>query len=834
MRMKAKLLQSVIGALVFGGVSAARAATVSKTNNVDDLNLPSSWVGGAAPGEADVAQWDATVTGANNVLLGEDLAWGGIRIANPGGAVTIGAGNTLSLGASGIDMGSATANLAIQSGLILRASQRQLWNVAGGRTLTVNTGAFTREPGALWLVQGLGTITAPTVANDATGLVGPWAYLGSGATTRYIRMNAGAVANYTGTAVANASGVTDTTGTANYEVGAGGAVGAGARVHTLRYTGGAATVSGAVEADGIMHCGSGTLTVGGPVAIGDSLELAVLLPANQQVTVAGAVSNNAAGASALVKGGPGQLRLQGEYAFTGPITIGEGTLQLAPPLSGGTVPGDVTLNSGSYLQYNSGNSQTFSGVIAGSGQLHKWNGGVWTLSGSNSFSGLTVINAGTVRLGHASGLGSTAGVTEARRFTDGNRGSVELNGFSTDEAFSFEDTNSGNTGSYIGWGGFIENNNALTSSVLRGAITLNKHGTFRGAGTLMLAGPVSGPGNFIKDGTGTVNVDTNLTFAGTLSVWAGTLHLRATGLLGGGVYAGNVSLGGALLVNVTTNQTLGGVISGNGAIEKWRTEGTLALEGANSYSGLTKIFAGLVRLGHGSALGATSGATQLRRFDDSNRGRLDVNGQSTAEPLSFDDGGIAGSTVGHGGYLENNDPLADATCSGAVTLNAHGTVQGAGSLSLTGAVSGPGRLIKQGTNALTLAAANSYTGATVVAAGTLRLGVAGALPAASDVILWSGTLDAATFAHAGASLTVSGNGTLALDSGASLTFGDSSGKAWAGALAVTGALGPQSLRFPDGLTVEQVRSITYNGGRVYLTQTGYIVDEPPGTMVLLQ
>ncbi len=277
-------------------VSAANASTIIKSNNVDNLNLPSSWVDGVAPGANDVAQWDATVTAANAAALGGNLTWQGIRITNPGGTVTIDAGNTLTLGAAGISMSSATADLAILSNLRVLSGRPQLWNVAAGRTLTLDTGSFTREPGALLLVQGLGTIAAANIFNDATGIVGPWAHLGSGSNTRYITMNSGTIGNYSDNTVANAAGITDTTGTVNYETGAGGTLGTGAKIHTLRYTGGATTISGALETDGIMHCGSGLLTLNSAVTIGASRELTLLLPANQQITISGAISNNAAGA----------------------------------------------------------------------------------------------------------------------------------------------------------------------------------------------------------------------------------------------------------------------------------------------------------------------------------------------------------------------------------------------------------------------------------------------------------------------------------------------------------------------------------------------------------
>jgi len=128
-------------------ISSANAATIAKTNNLDNLNLASSWIGNVAPGAADVAQWDATVSSASTVALGEDLEWAGIKIINPGGAVTIDAGNTLRLGAAGISMSSATVDLTILCEVQLLAGRSQLWNVATGRTLTLDTGVFEREQG---------------------------------------------------------------------------------------------------------------------------------------------------------------------------------------------------------------------------------------------------------------------------------------------------------------------------------------------------------------------------------------------------------------------------------------------------------------------------------------------------------------------------------------------------------------------------------------------------------------------------------------------------------------------------------------------------------------
>ena len=84
-------------------VPAANAATRTKANNSNNLNLTTSWGGGIVPGSGDIALWNSTVIGANTVSLGANLNFGEIQITDPGGLVTINAGNTLTLsGISGV------------------------------------------------------------------------------------------------------------------------------------------------------------------------------------------------------------------------------------------------------------------------------------------------------------------------------------------------------------------------------------------------------------------------------------------------------------------------------------------------------------------------------------------------------------------------------------------------------------------------------------------------------------------------------------------------------------------------------------------------------------
>src|ERR1043165_10205072 len=67
-----------------------RGGTVIKANNNDDLNLSTSWVGGAAPTIDDLAQFDSTLTSARSPNLAANTNGLGIKLTSPRGTVPIG------------------------------------------------------------------------------------------------------------------------------------------------------------------------------------------------------------------------------------------------------------------------------------------------------------------------------------------------------------------------------------------------------------------------------------------------------------------------------------------------------------------------------------------------------------------------------------------------------------------------------------------------------------------------------------------------------------------------------------------------------------------------
>jgi autotransporter-associated beta strand protein len=162
-------------------VCSVFAADVFKGDNTTPLNQTGSWVGGAVPGAADVAAWDAAVTGANAVDIGGALTWDGLRIATPGGPVTISGAARLTLdggAAADIDLSAASQDLTLNTPVTL--SGAQALDVGTGRALTFNgltllpSGSLQRGGGGTLVFNGLTTNSvASTYAAGRTVFAGP-------------------------------------------------------------------------------------------------------------------------------------------------------------------------------------------------------------------------------------------------------------------------------------------------------------------------------------------------------------------------------------------------------------------------------------------------------------------------------------------------------------------------------------------------------------------------------------------------------------------------------------------------------------------------------------
>jgi autotransporter-associated beta strand protein len=313
-----------------------------------------------------------------------------------------------------------------------------------------------------------------------------------------------------------------------------------------------------------------------------------------------------------------------------------------------TVAGGNVSPSGITVDTNASYSITSSAgaAVAGLGQLVKNGTGTLTLSGPASYTGGTLVNAGTVRLGSSNALPDFGAVTIATGATlDLQANSDTVDGLTVNGSV----TGTGGTltvGSLaLGSGAVFQPNLTLngnltktgaTGSTLAGTVNLNGPRTVTvDTGTspeLTLNGVVSN-GALTKAGTGTLVLGSaGNTYSGGTTVSAGTLRLGAAGALpsttaltvntGGTLDSTNLALNlsslsgsggsiamgnGTLTVNQTATSSFAGVISGTGAQVIKQGSGVLGLTGNSTYTGGLNIQAGRVNASSGA--GGTGGIT---------------------------------------------------------------------------------------------------------------------------------------------------------------------------------------------------------------------------------
>ena len=450
--------------------------------------------------------------------------------------------------------------------------------------------------------------------------------------------------------------------------------------------------------------------------------------------------------------------------------------------------GDITLATTSYV--GGANEIVASGLVAGSAGLTKVGAGTLTLSGSNTYTGLTTISAGILKLGAAGDGTNTPLGTTGTGTTVASGAALDLNGYtlSTTEALTLNGTgvSSGgalmNSGAAASYSGLVSLGSA--SSIVGGAvgttgtIAISNLGTITGAGYgLTLGGTAggsvasvigTGTGTLTKQGTGTWTLSANNTYTGTTTVSTGTLSVTGTladtsalTVASGATYqaftsdtvgsiagAGNIVIDSGLTLTSggdNTSTTFSGVISGAAALTKIGS-GTLTLSGNSTYSGLTTISAGLIKLGAaGNSTNTPLGTTGTGTVVSATGAALDLGGFTlgTAEALTLNGTGVSsggalmnsGAAATYAGLVSLGSASSIVGGSGTIAISNAGTITGDGyGLTLGGSAggsvasvigTGAGTLTKEGTGTWTLSGSNTYTGLTTISAGILKLGATG-------------------------------------------------------------------------------------------------------------
>ncbi|EDC9207073.1 autotransporter outer membrane beta-barrel domain-containing protein, partial [Salmonella enterica subsp. enterica serovar Altona] len=467
------------------------------------------------------------------------------------------------------------------------------------------------------------------------------------------------------------------------------------------------TLSGANSYSGGTLISDGTLVASNVEALGTG---DVTDDATLELNTGGTFDNAIGGSGNVVKSGADTLTLSGSNSYTGGTTISGGTLVASNVEALGT--GDVTNNA--TLELNTGGD--FINNIGGTGRVEKSGDDTLTLSGSNTYTGGTLINGGTLVASNVEALGTgdvtdnaTLALNTGGTFDNAISGSGQVVK-SGDETLTLSGTNSYTGGTTISGGTLVATNvEALGSGDVTDDATLelNTGGTFDNA--------ISGSGQVVKSG------DKMLTLSGANSYSGGTLISDGT------LVASNVeALGtGDVTNNATLELNTGGDftnnISGSGQVEK-SGDDALTLSGANSYSGGTLISDGTLVASNVEALG-TGDVTDDATLELNTGGDFDnaISGSGQVVKSGDETLTLSGSNTYTGGTLISSGTLVandvNALGTGDVTDNAVLELNTGGDF--INSIGGTGRVEKSGDETLTLSGSNTYTGGTTINDGTL-------------------------------------------------------------------------------------------------------------------
>lgn len=728
--------------------------TQTKNDNNDDLTLGTSWVSGNAPDSSTVAVWDNAVSTAANCTntISSAVSWGGVQILNPAAPVKIqtnglATGTGITLGSSGIDLSSASADLWLAPALTTAADQN--WIVAAGRTLTlgetnrniniannVTVGGHLVYNALTFLVQSGGSLTitngdliepSPRLngitvvnigANSSGGTVNH-----NGGTLKIIRSN-----GTTGSPVASMQIASSSSSTAVYTITNGSLQDISAVGISWIVLGAGSGSTGTLNVDGTANLQLNKILLGNSGSASGILNLT-----NGTITFASDTfdvgrSSSTGHGFVNVYGGtlsfPGNMNL-GRGPGDGTLNVSGGTVNLSglnvSGANSGAGPGTNTMSGGSLTITN--NLTLKANGSAGSAEVNL-NGGtlavgsVTTGTGSGAYLAFN-LNGGTLKA-RTSGTLISSGVTNASVKAGG--AIIDTAGFNSTVAARLLNGTGGADGGLtkLGLGRLtLSGTNTYTGYTLVSAGSLYLNTTIHAGGPISLSDPallrttLAGSGTTLPCSSLTLGASTGA----TLEFDLGTNPNASVPL----VYATNLTVNGTISVNVF------GTALAQGVIPLIQYDGSISGSGAFTLS-LVQGWAGFVTNNTTAKQIqlVITGASVLdwRAFVNTNWDTATVNWFDLSNNVATAFG--SGATVFFDDSTSNSLVYLTASLSpGATTVNnslSNYTFAGVGQ------ISGVGGLTKIGSGTLTMAVSNNYSAATVISNGVFRLGTNNAIP----------------------------------------------------------------------------------------------------------
>jgi autotransporter-associated beta strand protein len=615
-----------------------------------------------------------TYTGATNITLGRLALSGAGNIAS---SSDVNVSGTFDIGATS---GTSITSLSGTGGVYLGSQVLTLTNAAGNFSGTISGAGGLTIAGGSETLSGANTYTGVTTVNAGSLIL----TAGSSLLSSSVIVNNGALLD-----ISQASETYYSLGSSIASLAGNGTVTLGSKI--LYLTNANDTFGGVISGLGGLTVNGGSETLSGV----------------NTYTGATTIGQN----GMLILSATGSISSQSSIMDDGVLDI---SAAAGPTLGFASLGGSGTVNLGTRNLSLSNAADVFSGTITGSGAL-VIDGGMETLTGANSYTGGTIINAGTLQIGNRYNSGSIAG-------------DVLDNG-----TLAFARTN-----------------------------------------TLVFDGVISGTGAVVQAGAGTTILTAGSSYTGGTTITAGTLQIgnnTATGSI-----HGDVTDNGTLAFARSDSTTFDGIISGTGGVHQMF--GITTLTAAESYSGATVIDSGAsLVLGAGSSIAASSGVAANGSFDVSasaapqitslsGSGSVLLGGRTLT--LSNASGAFSGVISGNGGLTLNG---GSETLSGINSYTGMTTING-GKLVVNGSIAAsPGVAVNAGG---TLAGTGSVSSVTVASGGTLAAGAngAGTLTVNGNVAFADGSNFVVGANAAGAStLAVSGTASL----GGTLSIASSDG-----------------------------------------------------------